>query len=117
MFVATANTLETISPPLLDRCEVIECSGYVTDEKLAIARRFLLPRQIQECGLDKSAVDIEDEALLRVILDYTREVSPRPTHLITRAAAQMPRCVYFAVPNGGRLTRLGWSSITGKGIG
>lgn len=75
MFVATANTLDTISPPLLDRCEVIECSGYVTDEKLAIAKRFLLPRQITECGLDASAVDIGDEALLRVILEYTREVS------------------------------------------
>lgn len=84
MFVATANTLETISPPLLDRCEVIECSGYVTDEKLAIAKRFLLPRQIQECGLDLESVDVGDEALLRVILDYTREVS------LAFQAARMP---------------------------
>lgn len=75
MFIATANTLETISPPLLDRCEIIECSGYVTDEKLAIAKKFLLPRQIKECGLDEGKVEMEDDALLRVILDYTREVS------------------------------------------
>lgn len=75
MFIATANTLETISPPLLDRCEVIECSGYVTDEKLAIAKKFLLPRQVKECGLDVDRVIMRDDAVLRVILDYTREVS------------------------------------------
>lgn len=82
MFVATANTLDTISPPLLDRCEVIECSGYVTDEKLAIAKKFLLPRQIKECGLEVSSVEISDEALLRVILDYTREVGLLITKLV-----------------------------------
>ena len=76
MFIATANTLDTISPPLLDRCEIIECSGYVTDEKLAIAKRFLLPKQVKENGLGEHAVEMGDDALLRVILDYTREVSP-----------------------------------------
>jgi len=75
MFIATANTLDTISPPLLDRCEVIECSGYVTDEKLAIAKRFLLPKQVKENGLSDEGVDMADEALLRVIMDYTQEVS------------------------------------------
>lgn len=75
IFIATANTLETISPPLLDRCEVIECSGYVMDEKLAIARKYLLPRQIKESGLDEGDVALGDEGLLRVITDYTREVS------------------------------------------
>ncbi len=75
MFIATANTLDTISPPLLDRCEVIECSGYVTDEKLAIAKRFLLPKQVKENGLGGEGVNMKDEALLRVITDYTREVS------------------------------------------
>lgn len=75
MFIATANTLETISPPLLDRCEVIECSGYVTDEKLSIAKRFLLPKQVKENGLGDEGVNIGDEAMLRVITDYTREVS------------------------------------------
>ena len=75
LFVATANTLETISPPLLDRCEVIECSGYVTDEKLAIAKRFLLPKQIVENGLASGQVMVDDRALLKVVTDYTREVS------------------------------------------
>lgn len=74
MFIATANSLETISPPLLDRCEVIECSGYVTDEKLAIAKKFLLPRQVKECGMEEGTVVLSDDALLRVILDYTQEV-------------------------------------------
>jgi ATP-dependent Lon protease len=74
MFIATANTLDTISAPLLDRCEVIECSGYVTDEKLAIAKRFLLPKQIKENGLAEAGLAMGDEALLRVITEYTREV-------------------------------------------
>jgi ATP-dependent Lon protease len=75
LFVATANTLDTISAPLLDRCEVIECSGYVTDEKMAIAKRFLLPKQIKENGLNVDQVKVDDGALLKVITDYTREVS------------------------------------------
>lgn len=75
MFIATANTLDTISPPLLDRCEVIECSGYVMDEKLRIAQRFLLPKQIQENGLQSARVEPSEGVLERVIADYTREVS------------------------------------------
>ncbi|KAK1923408.1 Lon protease C-terminal proteolytic domain-containing protein [Papiliotrema laurentii] len=77
LFVATANTLDTISAPLLDRCEVIECSGYVTDEKMAIAKRFLLPKQIKENGLNVDQVKVDDGALLRVITDYTREAGVR----------------------------------------
>lgn len=92
MFIATANTLETISPPLLDRCEVIECPGYVTDEKLAIARKFLLPRQVKECGLDEDKVQMGDEALLRVILDYTREVRlVTSTRMVFSRADPIPR--------------------------
>jgi len=75
LFIATANSLDTISPPLLDRCEVIECSGYVTDEKMAIAKRFLLPKQIKENGLNEDLVKVDDGAVLKVITEYTREVS------------------------------------------
>lgn len=77
MFIATANTLDTIPAPLLDRCEVIDCPGYVTDEKLAIAKRFLLPKQIEENGMAGEGVGVVmgDEVLLRVITDYTFEVS------------------------------------------
>ncbi|KAL1412599.1 hypothetical protein Q8F55_000346 [Vanrija albida] len=76
-FVATANSLDTISPPLLDRCEVIECPGYVTDEKLAIARRFLLPKQTIENGLGNSGVITSDQVLTRVVNEYTREAGVR----------------------------------------
>ena len=78
MFIATANTTDTISAPLLDRCEVIECSGYVVDEKLAIAKRFLLPKQAKENGLGIERISMMDDALLKVIVDYTREVSLSP---------------------------------------
>ena len=74
MFVATANSLETISAPLLDRCEVIECSGYATEEKMRIARRFLLPRQIEENGLSGVGVSMGDDVLHKVVSEYTREV-------------------------------------------
>lgn len=76
-FIATANSLDTIAAPLLDRCEVIECSGYVTDEKLAIARRFLLPKQTVENGLGDGGVSADDEVLTRVVTDYTREAGVR----------------------------------------
>ncbi|RSH93124.1 hypothetical protein EHS25_007477 [Saitozyma podzolica] len=76
-FVATANTTDTISPPLLDRCEVIECSGYVMDEKVRIATRFLVPKQVKENGLTMDMVRIGEEAVLKVVTDYTREAGVR----------------------------------------
>ncbi|ORX37547.1 Lon protease C-terminal proteolytic domain-domain-containing protein [Kockovaella imperatae] len=77
LFIATANTLETISAPLLDRCEVIECSGYVVEEKLKIAKRFLLPKQARENGLDKEKVVVDDQVMLKIVTDYTREAGVR----------------------------------------
>ncbi|WRT69873.1 ATP-dependent protease La [Kwoniella shivajii] len=77
LFIATANTLESISWPLLDRCEVIECSGYITPEKLAIAKRFLLPKQIQECGLNNDLIQLDEGVLEKVVTDYTREAGVR----------------------------------------
>jgi ATP-dependent Lon protease len=77
MFIATANTSDTISAPLLDRCEVIECSGYVLDEKLKIAQRFLLPKQIRENGLEEAKVVIEEDVLAKVVSEYTHEAGVR----------------------------------------
>lgn len=78
LFIATANTLETISPPLLDRTEVIHVSGYTHDEKVAIARQYLLPKQAKAQGLevDKSLI-VGDDVLLKIAMSYTREAGVR----------------------------------------
>ncbi|KZT23038.1 ATP-dependent protease La [Neolentinus lepideus HHB14362 ss-1] len=77
LFICTSNTLDTISAPLLDRCEVIQLSGYTYDEKLHIARRFLLPKQLQANGLVAEHITITDPALLHVVTNYTREAGVR----------------------------------------
>ena len=76
-FITTANTIESIPGPLLDRMEVIELSGYTTDEKLHIAKTHLWPKQLAEHGLKPEQLHISDEALLRVINFYTREAGVR----------------------------------------
>ena len=63
MFVTTANTLDTVPGPLQDRMEVIQLSGYTEEEKLQIAKRYLVPRQIERNGLTKSKIAISDAAL------------------------------------------------------
>jgi ATP-dependent Lon protease len=77
MFVTTANTLDTIPGPLQDRMEVIQLAGYTEEEKLQIARRYLVPRQIERNGLTKARIEITDAALKVVISDYTREAGVR----------------------------------------
>jgi ATP-dependent Lon protease len=77
MFIATANTLQTIPPPLLDRMEVIQLSGYTLREKLEIARRYLLPEQLREHVLSEDDVQIGDAALQVAIEEYTREAGVR----------------------------------------
>ena len=77
LFIATANVVDTIPGPLLDRMEVISLDGYTEDEKLAIARGYLLPRQIERNGLLEDEVEFTDEALRAVIGDYTREAGVR----------------------------------------
>ena len=77
MFICTANMLDTIPPPLLDRMELIQLPGYTEQEKVKIARRFILPRQIKENGLEPGDMRISDRVLARVIRDYTREAGLR----------------------------------------
>jgi ATP-dependent Lon protease len=77
LFVATANFIQNIPGPLLDRMEVVQFSGYTEREKLAIAQRFLVPRQLQENGLKTEQIDISDAALAEVITGYTRESGVR----------------------------------------
>jgi ATP-dependent Lon protease len=77
LFIATSNQLGTVHPALLDRMEIISLAGYSEEEKLHIARRYLLPRQLDEHGLTAEQVTIEDAALRRIISDYTREAGVR----------------------------------------
>jgi ATP-dependent Lon protease len=77
MFITTANVLDTIPGPLRDRMEVIDLPGYVEDEKLEIARRYLVERQLKANGLTAEQAEITDAALRAIIRDYTREAGVR----------------------------------------
>jgi ATP-dependent Lon protease len=77
MFITTANVLDTIPGPLRDRMEIIELSSYTEDEKLQIARGYLIPRQIRENGLRQEEIDFRDDALREAIQGYTREAGVR----------------------------------------
>jgi ATP-dependent Lon protease len=77
MFIATANSLAPIPDPLLDRMEVLTLPGYTPGEKLAIAKRYLLPRQLKETGLTGERASVADGALERLIAEYTREAGVR----------------------------------------
>jgi ATP-dependent Lon protease len=77
LFIATANTLDTIPGPLRDRMEVIQLAGYTLDEKLHIAKRYLVPRQIEENGLKRAQISFTDAALKAIADEYTREAGVR----------------------------------------
>ncbi|MFM0617341.1 endopeptidase La [Paraburkholderia nemoris] len=77
VFVATANQLEGIPGPLRDRLEFLDLPGYTEAEKFQIARRFLVPRQLEACGLTPAQCELSDEALQSIIRDYTREAGVR----------------------------------------
>jgi ATP-dependent Lon protease len=77
LFVATANTVDPIPPALLDRMEIVEFPGYIEEEKLEIARRFLIPRQLNQHGLKEAGLRFETSALRTLIQDYTYEAGVR----------------------------------------
>jgi ATP-dependent Lon protease len=96
IFIATANTSDTIPWPLLDRMELIRLSGYTENEKLEIAARHLLPKQLKEHGLARRKISFHREALLSVIRDYTREAGVRGlerelTHVLRKIAVKILR--------------------------
>ncbi len=77
LFITTANTLDTIPAPLLDRMEVVSLSGYTQEEKCAIARNYLIPKQIKANGLTEKDIEIEDSALVKLVEGYTLEAGVR----------------------------------------
>lgn len=77
MFITTANQLSTIPAPLLDRMEVIQIAGYTEGEKMVIARRYLVPRQLRENGLHTDEVEFSDESIQTIVRNYTREAGVR----------------------------------------
>ncbi|MHB0871732.1 MAG: endopeptidase La, partial [Chloroflexota bacterium] len=77
MFITTANTLETIPPPLRDRMEILQLSGYTEEEKVQIARRYIVAKQMKAHGLKPVEVTVEDDALRTIVRDYTREAGVR----------------------------------------
>ncbi len=94
MFITTANISQTIHPALLDRMEIIELPGYTTEEKIQIARQYLIPRQIKENGLTRHPVTFEDKTLARITQSYTREAGVRN---LEREIAKVCRKVARAV--------------------
>jgi len=97
MFVATANVADPIPAPLRDRMEILEIPGYTRNEKLAIARRHLIPKQLDEHGISKEQLDITDAALDMVIDFYTREAGVRT---LERQAASIIRGVAVKIAEG-----------------
>ncbi len=97
MFIGTANYAEPIPPALHDRMEIIELPGYTESEKLNIAKKYLVPRQLTEHGLNKSRLTIKDEAILAVIQSYTREAGVRN---LERNIAAICRAVATGIAKG-----------------
>ncbi len=77
MFITTANILHTIPAPLLDRMETLDLDGYTEEEKVKIAQRYLIPRQIEENSLREGEIEFEEDALRQIIMEYTREAGLR----------------------------------------
>lgn len=77
MFICTANLADPIIPALKDRMEIISISGYTEEEKLQIAKQYIIPRQLKEHGLEKRHLQIADEAVMKIIIEYTREAGLR----------------------------------------
>ncbi len=97
LFVCTANQLDTIPQPLLDRMEVIRLSGYITDEKMVIAQKYLWPKQLKKCGAKTSQIKISQVAMRQLIEDYAREAGVRS---LEKKIGQIIRKAVVKIVNG-----------------
>jgi ATP-dependent Lon protease len=97
LFIATANVVDTVPPPLLDRMEVIRLDGYTEAEKVAIARHHLLPRQVSRAALRPEELEVTDDALRTVVADFTREAGVRS---LERELGRLARKVATALASG-----------------
>ena len=113
LFIATANQLGTVHPALLDRMEIIQLSGYTEEDKIHIARRFLIPRQLAEHGLTSEAVAIDDAALRVVVSEYTREAGVRN---LERLIGTISRKVAAKVVASGATVAATPTAVTGDSI-
>ena len=116
LFIATANQLGTIHPALLDRMEIIQLSGYTEEEKVHIAQMYLIPRQREEHGLKPEQLVIDDDALRRVISEYTREAGVRTLErqigaIARKVAAQVATTPAYV----GHVTREGRAGLSRPG--
>lgn len=144
MFITTANVTDTIPRPLMDRMEVIRLAGYTLEEKLEIARRYLLPRQLGENGITERHIKIDDEMIKKVATQYTREsglrnlerelgkicrkvarrvaeggrgpysISPRTLHTYLGPPAFLPEYEQETVSQPGLATGLAWTEVGGE---
>jgi len=106
MFIATANTLNTIAPALRDRLELIEVSGYLVEEKIEIAKRHLIPKQFENHGIESNNVIIPDEVIQHIIEKYTRESGVRELDKkLAKISRRMAKKIAFAEAYNSTLTK------------
>jgi len=114
LFFTTANSLDTVDRPLYDRMEVIEINGYTDEEKLEIAKRYIIPKQLEENGLKKSQLRINDSAIKDIIRYYTKESGVRE---LERKIAAVMRKAASEIVTGGKKTVSASSKSLGKLLG
>ena len=106
MFVATANTLNTIAPPLRDRLELIDVNGYIVEEKIEIAKRHLIPKQLSNHGVKKSQVSFSKEVLEHIVENYTRESGVRDLDKkLAKVIRRIAKKIAFEEPFNKKLTK------------
>ncbi|TDN96235.1 endopeptidase La [Sunxiuqinia elliptica] len=106
MFVATANTLSTIAPPLRDRLELIDVSGYIVEEKIEIAKRHLIPKQLETHGVKKGQISFSKEVLEHIVENYTRESGVRELDKkLAKVVRRVAKKIAFEEPFNKKLTK------------